>query len=224
MKQGLILSYTQLFMLAAAQGSDVIAGLPKFTPDTAPEKLFAQVKGLTEAGLIVPDGDSFVCSPEGAEIGRRLGSAESFILFRSNQRDLPDFSCYPGSELMLCTPSMIQKDKASVRFVTMDELLSILLDEGYIADVEEQFEPDDEELTCFEMQIDRPEPGSLLPEDGSVMFSAEKIRAGKNESDSVTIVSYYYFHYMIERVCGKTRRLRFSPAAVRNALKGMVSL
>lgn len=139
MDQGLILSYTQLFMLATVQGFDGIAGLPECHPDIDAENLFVQIRDLIDLQLIIADRDSFVCTSKGAEIGKRLGASKSYITIRSQHHSRPDFCCYPGEELMLCIPSLINKDKAAVRFMAADEMISMLLDEGYFPNSSESF-------------------------------------------------------------------------------------
>lgn len=222
MEQGLILSYTQLFMLAAAQGSDGIVGLPEYYLDIKADSLFVQIRDLMDLQLITGDGDGFVCTPEGAEIGKRLGFSKSYVVFQSNHHSCPDFCCYPGEKLMLCIPSMLCKDKAAVRFVTADEMMSMLLDEGYFPDSSERFEPDEKELKIFEMQFEVTESKRMLPDNDAVLFSAERRNVSGKLESSFKIVSYYYYYYIIICIHEKFTRVRLSAEAIENALKGLI--
>ena len=222
MKQRLLLTYAQLFMLASAQGFDGIAGLPEHTCDVSAEELMTGITALSKAGLVKTEGDSFVCTPTGAEIGRRLGGAKVFVTVRTRKRRLPDFSCFFGEELMLCTPSLYHADRISVGFVRIEELLAMLADEGYLPENEESLEPENGELELFESLFWEQAAEGALAEDEEIVFSMDAIGVPEKHLCSVRIVSYYSYRYLVEEFQGKKQRRQLHYSAVENALRRML--
>lgn len=222
MKQRLLLTYAQLFMLASAQGFDGIAGLPEHTCDVSAEVLMTGITALSKEGLVREEGDSFVCTLTGAEIGRRLGGAKVFVTVRTRKRWLPDFSCFFGEELMICAPSLYHSDKVSVSFVRTEELIDMLADEGYIPGNEESFEPENGELERFELRFWEQAAKGALAEDGEIVFSMDAIGVSEKHLGSVRIVSYYSYRYLAEEFQGKIKRRQLMLPAVENALRRML--
>ena len=223
MEKGYVLSFAQLKMLASSQGFDGVVGLPECSAAINSEELPLLVNGLLGAGLVEATGNAFACSPAAAEIGRRIGGADSYIIFRSNKSSLPDFCCYPGEELMLCTPSVVQKDRSSVRFADFDELTSLLTDEGYCPNQSEILELNEQELEAFEKRSCDPESSVPLLADGSIAFSAERVSVDDEAARYVRIVSFYFYRYILECRFGEKIRKRYSLTELKNALKGLIS-
>lgn len=225
MEQAMVLSYTQLCLLASAQGFDGVVGLPDYKPLGGAEHLLHAVNSLVGSGLAEEKDGHYACTRVSAEIGRRIGEAQSYIAVHSNKRDLPDFSCYSGeNELMICTPSLTRPQWVSVRYLTAAELCSLLEDEAYYPLAEETAEPEDEVLERYEAErlVDM-DPNLPLGTDGDILFSAEKISRGGDSLGYIRVINYYFYRYISEAHDGHTKRTRFTPATLETALKGLVS-
>ena len=211
MEQAMVLSYTQLCLLASAQGFDGVVGLPDYKPLGGAEHLLHAVNSLVGSGLAEEKDGHYACTRVSAEIGRRIG--------------VPDFSCYPGeNELMICTPSLTRPQSVSVRYLTAEELCSLLKDEAYYPPAEETAEPEDEVLERYEAErlVDM-DPNLPLGTDGDVLFSAEKISRGGYSLGYIRVINYYFYRYISAAHDGQIMRIRFTPTALETALKGLVS-
>ena len=224
MENAMILSYLQLNMLAGAQGFGGLAGLPEHEVDESPGSLLTAVNSLAERGLVRAEKDVFRLTSAGEKIGNRLGGAKCYLAVHTVKKQLPDFSCYPGADIMVCTPSATGKNAVSLRFMTADELILLLRDEGYLPDGDEILEPEPEALLLFEQErLSEVDPNAPLTEEGYILFSAELLSSGGTVLGFVRVVSYYFYRYVFIMQNGCTKRLRLTADAVEAALKGLIS-
>lgn len=224
MENGIILSYLQLNMLAGAQGFGGLVGLPEWEADESPDSLLAAINLLSEHGLVRAENGAFQLTPDGKKIGKRLGGTKQYLAVHTVKKQLPDFSCYPGTEIMVCTPLMTGKGTVSLRFMSADELLVLLREEGYLPNSEESMEPEDAALLLFEQKrLSGVDSNAPLSEDGDIVFSAELLHADGTVSGFVRVVSYYFYRYVFIMQNGSIKRRRLTADAVAAALKGLIS-
>lgn len=223
MEKTMAFSYNQLLMIAFLQGYDGIVGLPEFQAENSAEIILREVNALVNGGFLRTDGDKFVCTDITAVIGEKLGGSKEYIAIHTVNSSVPDFSCYPGKSLMMCTPRRVSPDTASIRFLSVDELFVLLRDEGYVPDIDESLEPDEKKLEQYEAEyLYRFDPNRPLDENGCVLFSAEMIDNKGNSKGFVKVISYYFYKYILTFCNGELKRSRLCAAEFDNAMKGLI--
>ena len=224
MENTMVFSYTQLLMFAVLQGYEGIAGLPGFRTENNDEIILRELNALVKNGYLITEGNNFACTDQAVVIGEKLGNSGEYIAVHTVNNSVPDFTCYPGKNLMMCTPCRVSQDMAAVRFLSVDELCVLLRDEGYVPDIDEALEPDDKKLELYETgYLYGFDPNRALDENGCVLFSAELTDIKGNGKGFVKVISYYFYKYILTFRDGEIKRSRLCAAAFDEAMKGLTS-
>lgn len=223
MESTMVFSYTQLLMFAVLQGYEGVVGLPGFQAENKAEIILGELNTLVKNDFIKTEGNNFVCTEQAAEIGEKLGNSKGYIAVHTINNSVPDFTCYPGKSLMMCSPRRVSQDMAAIRFLSVNELFALLRDEGYAPNVDEALNPDENELEEYEAEyLYGLDPNQPLDENGCVLFSAELTDNEGSSKGFVKVISYYFYKYILTFRDGELKRSRFCAAAFDEAMKGLI--